>query len=223
MIVWNAPIVKKGMTTFFWYYIITCITPLISFSSLSTPEKIIHSVPSKDTTFTSLNEAENYYYKYTGNFGFSVRKNTTTKKGDSITRRTLVCSKQGISSTVLPSCSSHVQRKMRNPRSGCEARITFALIGDSWVVCTCFNNTHNHQLIGLTKTSPCWTYLITTHSNIEDHVGLQHSDQLSKKLTLETISDSNSHASSLRNRYWRSIYVPLDWKLTNGKLITKII
>lgn len=181
MIVWNAPIVKKGMTTFFWYYIITCITPLISFSNLSTSEKIIHSVPSKDTTFTSLNEAENYYYMYTGNLGFSVRKNTTTRKGDSITRRTLVCSKQGISSTVLPSCSSHVHVKW-GTLDLVEARITFALIGDSWVVCTCFNNTHhNHQLIGLTKTSPCWTYSITTHSNIEDHVGLQQPCQLSKK------------------------------------------
>ncbi|KMZ59985.1 hypothetical protein ZOSMA_62G00180 [Zostera marina] len=52
--------------------------------TISTPKPILSSPPSKEMKFNSLHEAENYYYIYAGNVGFSVRKSTVARNGDSI-------------------------------------------------------------------------------------------------------------------------------------------
>ncbi|KMZ58813.1 hypothetical protein ZOSMA_73G00290 [Zostera marina] len=46
--------------------------------------------PSTGMSFNTLEDAENYYYRYAGGIGFSVRKSTTYFNTEGLYRRTLV-------------------------------------------------------------------------------------------------------------------------------------
>ncbi|KMZ58266.1 hypothetical protein ZOSMA_78G00340 [Zostera marina] len=62
--------------------------------------------PSTDMSFRTIEDAENFYYRYASRIGFSVRKSTTSSNTHGITRRTLVCSKKGKSNAIVPSSTT---------------------------------------------------------------------------------------------------------------------
>ncbi|KMZ67094.1 hypothetical protein ZOSMA_27G01490 [Zostera marina] len=62
-------------------------------------------------SFKTLEDAENFYYRYAGRTGFSVRKSTTSSNSQGITRRSLVCSKQGKSNAIIPTSSNSFIKK----------------------------------------------------------------------------------------------------------------
>lgn len=115
-------------------------------------------------TFKTLEDVENFYYNYAGNLGFSVRKSTTAADhSQGFTRRTLVCSKQGSSNVVILPTNTSLKkpRKIQNPRSECEARITFAIKENIWIVTACITS-HNHVL-----TTPSKRRFLTSKLAIE--------------------------------------------------------
>ncbi|KMZ72457.1 hypothetical protein ZOSMA_164G00410 [Zostera marina] len=57
-------------------------------------------------SFTTLEDAENFYYGYTGRIGFFVCKSTNSSNAHGLTRRTLVCSKEGKSNAIIPSSNT---------------------------------------------------------------------------------------------------------------------
>ncbi|KMZ76458.1 hypothetical protein ZOSMA_101G00420 [Zostera marina] len=66
--------------------------------------------PSTDMSFNTLVDAENFYYRYVGRIGFSVRKSTTSSNTNGITRRTLVCSKEVKNNAIIPSTTSSLKK-----------------------------------------------------------------------------------------------------------------
>ncbi|KMZ65958.1 hypothetical protein ZOSMA_303G00010 [Zostera marina] len=66
--------------------------------------------PSIDMSFKTLKDAQNFYYRYVGRIGFSVRKSTTSFNSEELTRRTLVYSKQGSSNAIIPSSTTSLKK-----------------------------------------------------------------------------------------------------------------
>ncbi|KMZ59516.1 hypothetical protein ZOSMA_67G00070 [Zostera marina] len=115
--------------------------------------KIESTVPYIGQSFDSVDEGEQFYFKYAHHKGFNVRKGSTVRKNNELKKRLLYCCKQGLSATKIPlhanlSNSSKKPRKIRNPRTGCEASITLKLNEKTgkWNVHH-FNEVHNHDLI----------------------------------------------------------------------------
>lgn len=109
-------------------------------------------VPYIGQSFDSVDKGEQFYFKYAGQKGFSVRKGSTVRKNNELKKRLLYCCKQGLSATKISmhdnsSKLSKKPRKIRNPRTGCEASITLKLNERTgkWDVHH-FNEEHNHDL-----------------------------------------------------------------------------
>ncbi|KMZ73412.1 hypothetical protein ZOSMA_14G01800 [Zostera marina] len=62
-------------------------------------------------SFTTLEDAENFYYGYADRIGFFVRKSTTSSNAHGLTRHTLVCSKEGKNNTIIPSLNTSSKKK----------------------------------------------------------------------------------------------------------------
>ncbi|KMZ67233.1 hypothetical protein ZOSMA_270G00050 [Zostera marina] len=121
--------------------------------------------PSTDMSFNTLEDAENFYYRYAGHTGFSVCKSTTSSNTDGITRRTLVCSKNRKSNAIIPSSttSSKKKRNIRNPGTGYKAKITFFVKDDIWFVSICITS-YNHLL-----STPSKRRFLPTNRKITPH------------------------------------------------------
>ncbi|KAL5712141.1 hypothetical protein ACHQM5_014340 [Ranunculus cassubicifolius] len=114
-------------------------------------EEINEPCPYIGLEFETQEESYNYYNRYAGRMGFSVRKYSLCKShltGDAI-GRIFCCSLEG----VRDSRSKSVEERKRNradTRTGCRARLTVRRKGDKWAV-TQFTEEHNHDLVPPSK------------------------------------------------------------------------
>ncbi|KAK9062845.1 hypothetical protein SSX86_020035 [Deinandra increscens subsp. villosa] len=112
--------------------------------------------PEEGMLFTSLEEAEAFYYEYAKQSGFTVRKGSVYEVSGVIKGRHFVCSKEGNkpfkkydSSSVSGKGKNKVKpRKKYSTRTGCLAHIVYtSRDGLSYKVHK-FVEGHNHYLVG---------------------------------------------------------------------------
>nr|CAD1827271.1 unnamed protein product [Ananas comosus var. bracteatus] len=101
-------------------------------------------VPEIDMEFENEDKAYEFYNRYAGVVGFSVRKGWLDKSSDNVTRsRTLVCSREGFRKDKKG--AKEVKRPRPETRIGCPARLTFKLTQNGTYKVTEFIADHNHQ------------------------------------------------------------------------------
>ncbi|RWV90687.1 hypothetical protein BHE74_00019147 [Ensete ventricosum] len=112
--------------------------------------------------FENEDKAYDYYIKYAGSIGFSVRKGWWDKSARNVTRsRVYVCSREGFRP------KNEARRPRAETRTGCPARMAIKLTSSGKYRITEFVPDHNHQLAApldmqmlsskklLTKVQPC--------------------------------------------------------------------
>ncbi|KAJ8465307.1 hypothetical protein OPV22_027859 [Ensete ventricosum] len=101
-------------------------------------------VPEIDMEFESEEKAYEFYNKYAGHVGFSVRKSSSGKSSENVTRsRTFVCSRQGFRKDKKG--AKEVKRPRPETRIGCPARMTIKITPSGKYRVTEFIAEHNHQ------------------------------------------------------------------------------
>ncbi|WOK94403.1 protein FAR1-RELATED SEQUENCE 5-like isoform X2 [Canna indica] len=101
-------------------------------------------VPEVDMEFENEDKAYEFYNRYAGMIGFSVRKGWIDKSSDKITRsRTLVCSREGFRKDKKG--AKEVKKPRPETRIGCPARLTIKLTPTGTYRITEFVPDHNHQ------------------------------------------------------------------------------
>ncbi|XP_072977790.1 protein FAR1-RELATED SEQUENCE 5-like [Typha angustifolia] len=101
-------------------------------------------VPELDMEFENEDKAYEFYNRYAGMVGFSVRKGWLDKSPDNVIRsRTLVCSREGFRKDKKG--AKEVKRPRPETRIGCPARITIKLTPGGTFRITEFVADHNHQ------------------------------------------------------------------------------
>ncbi|KAG0478127.1 hypothetical protein HPP92_012846 [Vanilla planifolia] len=101
-------------------------------------------VPEIDMEFESEDKAYEFYNKYAGFVGFSVRKSSSDKSSENITRsRTFVCSREGFRKDKKG--AKEVKRPRPETRIGCPARLTIKITANGSYRVTEFIADHNHQ------------------------------------------------------------------------------
>lgn len=100
--------------------------------------------PEIDMEFESEDKAYEFYNKYAGFVGFSVRKSSSDKSSENITRsRTFVCSREGFRKDKKG--AKEVKRPRPETRIGCLARMTIKITPTGNYRVTEFISAHNHQ------------------------------------------------------------------------------
>ncbi|XP_042428397.1 protein FAR1-RELATED SEQUENCE 5-like isoform X2 [Zingiber officinale] len=101
-------------------------------------------VPEVDMEFEDEDKAYEFYNRYAGMVGFSVRKGWIDKSSDKIIRsRTLVCSREGFRKDKKG--AKEVKKPRPETRIGCPARLTIKLTPNGSYRITEFVPDHNHQ------------------------------------------------------------------------------
>ncbi|XP_008792843.2 protein FAR1-RELATED SEQUENCE 5-like isoform X2 [Phoenix dactylifera] len=101
-------------------------------------------VPEVDMEFENEDKAYEFYNRYAGMIGFSVRKGWLDKSSENVTRsRTLVCSREGFRKDKKG--AREVKRPRPETRIGCPARMTIKLMPSGKYRVTEFVPDHNHQ------------------------------------------------------------------------------
>lgn len=107
------------------------------------PEVVANAggVPIVGMVFENEDKAYDYYIKYAGNIGFSVRKGWWDKSARNVTRsRVYVCSREGFRP------KNEARRPRAETRTGCPARMAIKLTSSGKYRITEFMPEHNHQL-----------------------------------------------------------------------------
>lgn len=100
--------------------------------------------PEIDMEFDSEDKAYEFYNKYAGVVGFSVRKSSSDKSSENITRsRTFVCSREGFRKDKKG--AKEVKRPRPETRIGCPARMTIKITPTGKYRVTELMLDHNHQ------------------------------------------------------------------------------
>uniref|UniRef100_A0ACD5YRS4 Uncharacterized protein n=2 Tax=Avena sativa TaxID=4498 RepID=A0ACD5YRS4_AVESA len=101
-------------------------------------------VPEVDMEFDSEEKSYEFYNKYAGHIGFSVRKSTSHKSSENITKvRTFVCSREGYNRDKK---SLEAKKPRLDTRIGCPARLIIKVTPEGKYRVTDFKAEHNHQL-----------------------------------------------------------------------------
>ncbi|KAJ0978908.1 hypothetical protein J5N97_014382 [Dioscorea zingiberensis] len=101
-------------------------------------------IPEIGKTFTSFDEAYNYYKHYAQGVGFNIRKgNIRRLKDGTIRKRYIFCSREGFREENL---KNDVRYRRRETRVGCNARVGFTVEDDQWIISD-FIPEHNHELV----------------------------------------------------------------------------
>ncbi|KAM0831652.1 hypothetical protein ACQ4PT_065367 [Festuca glaucescens] len=105
---------------------------------------IAKMVPEIGMEFDNEDKAYELYNRYAGHIGFSVRKSSSDKSSDNITRsRTFVCSREGFRKDKKG--AKEVKRPRPETRIGCRARMTIKITSDGKYCIAEFVADHNHQ------------------------------------------------------------------------------
>ncbi|KAJ4778775.1 FAR1-related sequence 5 [Rhynchospora pubera] len=105
--------------------------------------------------FKSEVEAYNFYNKYGGYKGFSIRKNSRNSSSKGVTSVAYVCSKEGFSKyrkqehMELGNSSNKKtpEKEKGSGRTGCKAYLRLKLVKDAIWQVTKFHDIHNHNLV----------------------------------------------------------------------------
>ncbi|XP_015689690.1 protein FAR1-RELATED SEQUENCE 5-like isoform X2 [Oryza brachyantha] len=101
-------------------------------------------VPELGMEFDDEDRAYEFYNKYAGHVGFSVRKSSSDKSAENITRsRTFVCSREGFRKDKKG--AKEVKRPRPETRIGCPARMSIKITSDGKYRISEFLPDHNHQ------------------------------------------------------------------------------
>uniref|UniRef100_A0ACD5TVD1 Uncharacterized protein n=1 Tax=Avena sativa TaxID=4498 RepID=A0ACD5TVD1_AVESA len=101
-------------------------------------------VPEIGMGFDNEDKAYEFYNRYAGYLGFSIRKSSSDKSADNITRsRTFVCSREGFRKDKKG--AKEVKRPRPETRIGCPARMTIKITSDGTYRIAEFVADHNHQ------------------------------------------------------------------------------
>ncbi|KAL6660224.1 hypothetical protein ACP70R_002346 [Stipagrostis hirtigluma subsp. patula] len=101
-------------------------------------------VPEVGMEFDNEDKAYEFYNRYAGHIGFSVRKSSSDKSADNITRsRTFVCSREGFRKDKKG--AKEVKRPRPETRIGCSARMTINITSDGKYRIAEFLADHNHH------------------------------------------------------------------------------
>ncbi|KAH7683678.1 zinc finger SWIM domain-containing protein 3 [Dioscorea alata] len=120
----------------------------------ATSEKM---VPEVNMEFESEDKAYEFYNKYAGHIGFSVRKSSADKSSENVIRsRTFVCSREGFRKDKKG--AKEVKRPKPETRIGCPARLTIKLVPNGKYRVSEFVPEHNHQ-----PAPPSTTHLLRSH------------------------------------------------------------
>ncbi|XP_020574295.1 protein FAR1-RELATED SEQUENCE 5-like isoform X1 [Phalaenopsis equestris] len=113
-------------------------------SDIRREDGTVFMAPQIDTEFESEDKAYEFYNKYAGFVGFSVRKSSSDKSSENITRsRTFVCSREGFRKDKKG--AKEVKRPRPETRIGCLARMTIKITPTGNYRVTEFIAEHNHQ------------------------------------------------------------------------------
>ncbi|KAG1331884.1 protein FAR1-RELATED SEQUENCE 4 [Cocos nucifera] len=108
------------------------------------PEEVVANaggLPIVGMVFENEDKAYEYYVKYAGSVGFSVRKGGWDKSARNITRsRVYVCSREGFRP------KNEAKRPRSETRTGCPARMAIKITSSGKYRVTEFVSDHNHQL-----------------------------------------------------------------------------
>ncbi|KAL5217664.1 hypothetical protein ABZP36_018348 [Zizania latifolia] len=101
-------------------------------------------VPEIGMEFDNEDKAYEFYNRYAGHVGFSVRKSSSDKSAENITRsRTFVCSREGFRKDKKG--AKEVKRPRPETRIGCPARMAIKITSDGKYRISEFVPDHNHQ------------------------------------------------------------------------------
>ncbi|KAF0891306.1 hypothetical protein E2562_009481 [Oryza meyeriana var. granulata] len=101
-------------------------------------------VPELGMEFDDEDKAYEFYNRYAGHVGFSVRKSSSDKSAENITRsRTFVCSREGFRKDKKG--AKEVKRPRPETRIGCPARMSIKITSDNKYHISEFVPDHNHQ------------------------------------------------------------------------------
>ncbi|KAK3034222.1 hypothetical protein RJ639_032802 [Escallonia herrerae] len=146
--------------------------------------------PFTGMTFTSLDDARDFYYEYAKRTGFTIRTNRIrhSLKNTAIIGRDFVCSREGFRSAKHALRKDRVLPPKPVTREGCKAMIRLAARnGDKWLV-TKFVGQHNHKLMtscGSSGELPIINILseVTDHiSDGDDGYGMSMMEEKDKKI-----------------------------------------
>lgn len=139
-------------------------------------------VPEVDMEFEDEDKAYEFYNKYAGLVGFSVRKSSSDKSSENITRsRTFVCSREGFRKDKKG--AKEVKRPRPETRIGCPARMTIKLSPNGKYRVADFIPDHNHQ-----PAPPSTTHMLRSQ-RITTEVQVAEAD-LSDDLGITPVSES---------------------------------
>ncbi|XP_010255612.1 PREDICTED: protein FAR1-RELATED SEQUENCE 5-like [Nelumbo nucifera] len=102
------------------------------------------SEPEIGMEFESVEDAYNFYNKYAGEVGFSVRRHTIHRRNGVVHDRTFCCSSEGY--RMDDKRRTEVKYHRPETRTGCLARITIVLQTNGKYRITHFEPSHNHKV-----------------------------------------------------------------------------
>ncbi|XP_072978354.1 protein FAR1-RELATED SEQUENCE 5-like isoform X2 [Typha angustifolia] len=160
-------------------------------------------VPEVDMEFESEDKAYEFYNRYAGHVGFSVRKSSSDKSSENVTRsRTFVCSREGFRKDKKG--AKEVKRPRPETRIGCPARMTIKITSAGKYRVTEFIPDHNHQ-----RAPPSTTHMLRSQRIVTE---LQASEADLSDDSGTTPKSSNDslvrQAGGLRN----VTFLPADYK-----------
>ncbi|KAJ4783065.1 Protein FAR1-RELATED SEQUENCE 5 [Rhynchospora pubera] len=127
---------------------------------------IAQMLPEVGMEFQSEDKAYEFYNRYAGQVGFSVRKSSSDKSSENVTRsRTFVCSREGFRKEKK---GKEVKKPRPETRIGCLARMTIKITPKGTYRVTEFLPDHNHQ-----PAPPSTTHMLRSQRILTD---LQTSD-----------------------------------------------
>ncbi|XP_020089892.1 protein FAR1-RELATED SEQUENCE 5 isoform X3 [Ananas comosus] len=161
-------------------------------------------VPEIDMEFENEDKAYEFYNRYAGVVGFSVRKGWLDKSSDNVTRsRTLVCSREGFRKDKKG--AKEVKRPRPETRIGCPARLTFKLTQNGTYKVTEFIADHNHQPAPPSAMHMLRSQRVTTEVHSSE-VDLSDDSGSTLKSTTEPINRQVGGPRNVR-------FLPLDYKI----------
>ncbi|KAG1334363.1 putative protein FAR1-RELATED SEQUENCE 5 [Cocos nucifera] len=161
-------------------------------------------VPEVNMEFESEDKAYEFYNRYAGMIGFSVRKGWLDKSSENVTRsRTLVCSREGFHKDKKG--AKEVKRPRPETRIGCPACMTIKLTPNGNYRVTEFVPEHNHQpappsAMHMLRSQRITTEVRAAEPDLSDDSGMTPKD---------TNEPARRHVGGLRNVQ----FLPADYKI----------
>ncbi|TVU37935.1 hypothetical protein EJB05_11280, partial [Eragrostis curvula] len=182
-------------------------------------------VPEVGMEFESEEKAYEFYNKYAGHVGFSVRKSTSHKSSENITKvRTFVCSREGYNRDKK---SLEAKKPRLDTRIGCPARLIIKVTPECKYRVTDFKADHNHQLappstMHMLRSQRILTELQSGDAELSDDSVVTPTTKATGDLVVRQVGFLRSisqlpadYKNYLRSKRMKAMQIDEDDKLTN--------